>query len=58
MADNAEMNALLRQARGIEVPDAPTPAMQKRQHAEMNRLLREARGFTVEAPTEEDDADA
>lgn len=60
MADKpaTDMNALLRGARGVELPEPKTKRERKKQHDAMNQLLREARGFTVEATTEEETTDA
>jgi ribosomal protein L13E len=60
MADKptADMNALLRGARGVELPEPKTKRERKKQNQEMNALLRAARGFTVEATTEEGTTDA
>jgi hypothetical protein len=52
------MNKLLREARGITLPEPKTRREQKAQHDEMNALLRASRGFTVEATTEEENTDA
>ena len=49
MADKIDMNALLREARGITLPEPKTKREKKAQHDEMNARLRAARGFTVEA---------
>lgn len=50
----ADMNALLREARGITLPEPKTKRERKKQHDEMNARLRAARGFTVEATTNEE----
>jgi ribosomal protein L13E len=49
MAEKTDMNALMREARGITFPEPKTKRERKQQHEEMNARLRAARGFTVEA---------
>jgi len=59
MADKpTDMNQLLREARGITLPEPKTKRERKKQNEQMNALLRAARGFTVEASTEEESTDA
>lgn len=53
--EKTDMNALLRGARGITLPEPRTKRERKKQNAEMNRLLREARGFTVTASTDDEE---
>ena len=55
MAEKTDMNALLREARGITLPEPKTMRERKEQHDEMNARLRAARGFTVEAKPDEED---
>jgi len=55
MAEKTDMNLLLREARGLTLPEPKTKRERKQQHEEMNARLRAARGFTVEAnPNEEE----
>jgi hypothetical protein len=44
---NKHMNDLLREARGVTLPEPKTERDKKAQHDEMNRRLREAAGYTV-----------
>jgi ribosomal protein L13E len=50
-----DMNKLLREARGFEVPEPKTKRERQKQHEDMNARLRAARGFTVEAKPDEND---
>lgn len=50
-----DMNSLLRESRGVTLPEPKTKREKQAQHDEMNARLRAARGFTVEAKPDEED---
>jgi hypothetical protein len=52
--EKKDMNALLREARGVTLTEPKTTRERAEQNADMNARLRAARGFTVEAKDEEE----
>lgn len=56
---NEEMNARIRAARGIVLPEPKSKRAAESQNARMNRLLRATRGITFDTtPHEKEDTDA